>query len=166
MVAHMVVFASNKLETSSTKNSLFTDKKKKDNGYTEMFYKALENIIKCRRDIKKRFEGSLEALSRGLYAKAYNLSGELLIEMNNIYTALEGIERLLPDSLSRIVSFHCSDYFDRKERYRKFMKLFVKSYERRNYDDIRELLEVGDKEFFSYWFKVIEIAVMEGKTDA
>ena len=98
-----------------------------------------------------------------MYAKAYTLSGELLIEMNNIYTALEGIEKILPDSLSKIVNYQCRDYFDRKERYRKFMKLFVKSYERKKYDDIRELLAVGDKEFFSYWFNVIGIAVKDGK---
>lgn len=157
----MVVFTSNRKESFSANNSLFTDSREKEGGYRTMFYKALQNVINCRRDIKKKFEGSLSAFSHGLYDEAYKLSGELLIEMNNIYTALEGIERLLPDSLSRIVSFHCRDYFDRKERYRKYMKLFVKSYERKKYDDIHELLNVGDQEFFAYWFKVIEVAVEE-----
>ena len=124
---------------------------KKD--YEIIFWKVVKRIINKKRDLNSLvFEIEKYFLNKN-EEKFFEKTGKLIIEMNHLNTAFEGIERLFSELFKDNI-----EYKKFKKQYEKLMQLIIKSYEKRNMVELNQYVKILKENYFKESYSYLKIA--------
>jgi hypothetical protein len=124
-----------------------------DKKYEVIFWKVIERIIKRKsalltlvEEIKMKF---MEKREYDFFTKV----GKLIIEMNHLNTAFEGIERLFPELFK-----DNAKYKQFKKKYEKLMQLIIQGYEKRNMVELQQYVEIIRESYLKESYVYLQVA--------
>ena len=124
-----------------------------DNKYQIIFWKVVSRIIERKTQLLSLVTAIRMEFEQKREFTFFEKVGKLIIEMNHLYTAFEGIERLFPQLFK-----DNEKYKKFKRKYEKAMQLVIQGYEQRNMVEMWQYIKIMEKDYLKESYTYLKVA--------